>query len=146
MEIALRLREPADDELHFAMQADPLQVATTVPARSRADFDAWIARIAADPSVTLRTITADGEMVGTINTFLIGEERFIGYRVATEHWRKGIGGEAVRLMVQLDVSRPIYATVLASNVASVKALSRSGFVPAREQMSDDGPEVVLRLG
>lgn len=146
MEIALRLREPADDELHFAMQADPRQVATTVPARSRADFDQWIARIAADPSVTLRTITADGEAVGTINTFLLGEERFIGYRVATGHWRKGIGGEAVRLMVRVDTSRPLFATVLVSNVASVRALSRNGFAPVREQMSDDGPEVVLRLG
>lgn len=146
MEIALRLREPADDELHFAMQADPRQVATTVPARSRADFDQWIARIAADPSVTLRTITANGEAVGTINTFVLGGERFIGYRVATGHWRKGIGGEAVRLMVRVDTSRPLFATVLVSNVASVRALSRNGFVPVREQMSDDGPEVVLRLG
>lgn len=146
MKIALRPREPADDELHFVWQADPAQVATTVPARSRAEFDAWIARIATDPSVALRTITADGEVAGTINTFVLGGERFIGYRVANKHWGKGIATEAVRLMVQVDASRPIFATVLASNVASVKALSRNGFVPVREQKSNDGPELVLRLG
>ncbi|MFO0647691.1 MAG: GNAT family N-acetyltransferase [Polyangiales bacterium] len=146
MKIALRPREPADDALHFAWQSDPAQVATTVPARSRPEFDAWIARIAADPTVTLRTITADGEMVGTINTFEMGGARFIGYRVANEHWGKGIATEAVRLMVALDASRPIFATVLASNVASEKALRRNGFVHARTQDSDDGPEVVLRLG
>lgn len=146
MKIALRPREPDDDAQHFAWQSDPAQVATTVPARSRPEFDAWIARIAADPTVTLRTITADGEVVGTINTFEMGGERFIGYRVANEHWGKGIATEAVRLMVALDASRPIFATVLASNVASEKALRRNGFVHARTQDSDDGPEVVLRLG
>ncbi|MBI5514284.1 MAG: GNAT family N-acetyltransferase [Deltaproteobacteria bacterium] len=146
MEIALRPREPSDDELHFAWQADPAQVATTVPARSRAEFGAWIARITADPSVTLRTITADGAVVGTINTFVQGDERFIGYRVANKHWGKGIATEAVRLMVQVDASRPIFATVLVSNIASVKALARNGFIPVREQRSNDGPEVVLRLG
>ncbi len=146
MKIALRAREPADDELHFAWQAHPAQVATTVPARSRPDFDAWIARITADPTVTLRTITADGAVVGTINTFVVEGERYIGYRVANERWGKGIATEAIRQMVELDAARPIYATVLASNVASVKALQRNGFVSAREQMSGDGPEVVLRLG
>lgn len=146
MKIKLRPRGPADDELHFAWQSDPAQVATTVPARSRPDFDAWIARIAADPAVILRTITGDGAMVGTINTFVIEGERYIGYRVANEHWGKGIATEAIRQMVALDASRPLYAVVLASNVASVKALQRNGFVHAREQMSDDGPEVVLRLG
>lgn len=146
MEIALRPREPADDALHFVWQADPAQVATTVPARSRAEFDAWITRITADPTVTLRTITADGAVVGTIDTFVLGGERFIGYRVANEHWGKGIATEAVRLMTRVDASRPLFATVLVSNIASVKALSRNGFVPVRAQRSDDGPEVVLRLG
>lgn len=145
MKIALRPREPADDELHFVWQSDPIQVATTVPARTRPDFGAWIARIAADPTVTLRTITADGEMVGTINTFVIGAERFIGYRIANAHWGKGIATEAVRQMVQLDTSRPIFATVLVGNVASVKALRRSGFVPVCERPSGDGVEVLLRL-
>jgi RimJ/RimL family protein N-acetyltransferase len=121
-------------------------VATTVPPRTRAEFDSWIARIAADPSVVLRTITSDGVVVGTINTFVLGEGRFIGYRIANEYWRRGIATEAIRQMVQLDATRPIFATVLATNVASVRALTRNGFVLAREQASSDGPEVVLRLG
>jgi RimJ/RimL family protein N-acetyltransferase len=146
MKVALRPREPADDELHFAWQCDPAQVATTVPARSRAEFDAWIATITADPTVTLRTITADREVVGTINTFALGPERYIGYRVANEHWGRGIATEAVRLMLLLDPSRPLFATVLASNVASQKVLARNGFVAFQEQPSSDGPEVVLRLG
>lgn len=143
--IALRPREPADDERHFVWQSDPVQVATTVPARTRAEFDAWIAKITADPSVTLRTITADGEVVGTINTFRLGDERYIGYRVANEHWGRGIATEAVRLMLRLDPARPLFATVLARNVASQKVLARNGFVAFRDQASDDGPEVVLRL-
>lgn len=146
MHIELRPRDLADDELHFRWQSDPLQVATTVPARARADFDAWIARITADPAVTLRTITVDGEVVGTINTFMLGDARFIGYRVDNAHWGKGIATEAVRRMVLLDTTRPLFATVLVRNVASVRALQRNGFVPVREQRSDDGPEVVLRLG
>ncbi len=146
MKITLRPREALTTSCTTRGRRDPAQVATTVPARSRSEFDAWIARIDADPTVTLRTITADGEVVGTINTFVIGRERFIGYRVANEHRGKGIASEAVRLMVQLDASRPIFARALASNVASVKALRRNGFVPVRAQPSDDGPEVVLRLG
>jgi 2-hydroxychromene-2-carboxylate isomerase/RimJ/RimL family protein N-acetyltransferase len=146
MKVALRPREPADDALHFVWQSDPAQVATTVPARARAEFDAWIAKITSDPAVTLRTITADGEVVGTINTFLLGPERYIGYRVANEHWGRGIGTEAVRLMLRLDPARPLFATVLASNIASRKVLARNGFVAFRDQPSSDGPEVVLRLG
>ena len=49
-------------------------------------------------------------------------------------------------MVQVDASRPLFAVVLASNVASVRALLRNGFIPVREEQSEDGPEVVLRLG
>lgn len=145
MEIALRTRESADDERHFVWQSDPAQVAMSVPARARGEFDAWIARIDADPTVILRTITADGEVVGTINTFVVGDRRYVGYRVANERWGHGIGTAAVRLMVALDPSRPLFATVLARNVASLKVLSRNGFVPVEDQMSDDGPEVVLRL-
>jgi len=145
VKIALRPREPADDERHFVWQSDPVQVATTVPARSRAEFDAWITTISADPAVILRTITADGEVVGTINTFALGPERYIGYRVANEHWGRGIATEAVRLMVRLDPARPLFATVLASNVGSRKVLARNGFVAFRDQPSRDGPEVVLRL-
>lgn len=145
MKVALRPREPADDERHFLWQSDPVQVATTVPARSRAEFDVWIAKITADPAVTLRTITADGEVVGTINTFMLGDERYIGYRVANEHWGRGIATEAVRLMLRLDPTRPLLATVLTSNVASQKVLARNGFVAFRDQPSCDGPEVVLRL-
>jgi len=95
--------------------------------------------------VTLRTITADGEVVGTINTFMLGPERYIGYRVANEHWGRGIATEAVRLMLRLDPARPLFATVLASNIASRKVLARNGFVAFRDQPSSDGPEVVLRL-
>ena len=145
MDVALRPRAPTDDDLHFAWQSDPAQVATTVPARSRADFDAWIARIDADPSVTLRTITADGDVVGTINTFMIGDRRFIGYRIANAHWGRGIATEAIRQMLHLDETRPLFATVLASNLASLRALRRNGFTLSGAQESNDGPEVVLRV-
>jgi RimJ/RimL family protein N-acetyltransferase len=145
MPIALRQRSLADDELHFTWQADPVQVKTTVPARSRPDFEAWLAKISSEPTNLIRTITRDGAMVGTINTFFIGHERFIGYRVGNEHWGQGIATEAIRLMIQVDAHRPLLAVVLTSNVASVKALLRNGFAVIRTQDSTDGPETVLGL-
>ena len=145
MKVALRPREPADDERHFVWQSDPAQVATTVPARSRAEFDAWIARISSDPSVTLRTITADGEVVGTINTFTLGAERYIGYRVANAPWGRGNGTEAVRLMLRRDLSRPLFATVLPRNAASPTCLARHSFRALPHTPHDPGPPVSHRL-
>lgn len=142
MDVALRPVDPADLDLFFELQADPIQVATTVPARDRPAFDAWVADMASDPSREWLSITADGVAVGNILSFELEGVRYVGYRLANDQWGRGIATSALQQYI-VRLPRPLHATVLATNVGSVKVLERAGFVQEWERTDLDG---VTELG
>jgi RimJ/RimL family protein N-acetyltransferase len=80
-------------------------------------------------------IDVDGEVAGGIGVVfqpdIYKRNIEIGYYVAEEYWGKGIGTEAVRLIVDhlfdtTDCVR-IYAEVFAHNLASMAVLRKNGF-------------------
>jgi RimJ/RimL family protein N-acetyltransferase len=142
--INLELRNvlPGDLGIHFEQQRDPESTAlAAVPARDRAAFDEHWARLLADDTVVLRSIVADGRVVGSALSFLRDGERHVGYWIGREHWGRGIASRALALLLEEVRDRPLVATVAAHNAASLRVLAKSGFVRV-----DDGAELVtLRL-
>ena len=96
-------------------------------ARSREDFLAHQARVLAEPANLNRVIEVDGEVVGSIATFPVGDGREVGYSIAREHWGRGIATDALRLMLDLDLTRPLSAGAAAHNLGSRRVLEKVGF-------------------
>lgn len=110
------------------------------------------------PRFFQRTILADGEVCGTIGVrpngqqhaaageqgaaggeqCAAGGERFdVGYGLGRAHWGRGIASRALGLLLA-DVSRrPLYATVAASNAASMRVLEKHGFVIVERFMGEE---------
>src|SRR3954471_5969912 len=98
----VRLRAVRDEDLavHFEQQRDPESNAlAAVPGRDRAAFDAHWAKLRADETVVLRSIVADGEVVGSALSFLRDGERHVGYWIGREHWGRGVASAALGLLL-----------------------------------------------
>ena len=136
---SVELREVAQSDLdvffHHQQDTESNDLAKVYP-RERSDFDAHWDRILKNPEVIARTIVFAGEVVGNINTFMVEEQRFIGYWIDRAHWGKGIATRAVAEMVEIDTHRTIRAIVASENIGSIRALERCGFVKIYEQDSE----------
>jgi RimJ/RimL family protein N-acetyltransferase len=126
--ILLRDVEPGDLPHFFEHQRDPIAVAMVVfRARERAEFDAHWAKILADENCLTKTIVADGQVAGSIASFLRDGEREIGYWIDRALWGCGIATEALSLFLRLEQRRPLCAGVAPHNIGSMRVLEKCGF-------------------
>jgi RimJ/RimL family protein N-acetyltransferase len=51
----------------------------------------------------------------------------VTYWIGRSHWGKGIATNALKALLAVDRSRPLYARVAADNVASLRVLEKCGF-------------------
>jgi RimJ/RimL family protein N-acetyltransferase len=132
--ISLRSVSDSDLDVFFSQQLD--EVATAMAAskpRDRAAFYEHWAKILRDDANTLRTITAEGEVVGNIVSWSQDGHREIGYWIGRPFWGRGIATAAVERFVSEISERPLQAWVAEHNVASIRVLEKCGFVRADEQ-------------
>ena len=111
-----------------------------VPTRDAEAFAAHWARIRSNPDSTLRTIVADGVVVGNAVSWTADEGRMVGYWIGKEHWGRGIASAALVLFLDVDRHRPLLATVVEHNVGSRRVLEKAGFELVARTLADDGPE------
>ena len=147
---AVELREVRESDLPilYENQADPVACAMAAfPSRDRDAFNAHWARILTDETVLARIILFGGEVAGTVNGFHRDGRRYVGYWLGRAYWGKGIATQAVAALLEIELTRPLWAHVVKHNVASRRVLEKCGFVVCREEVnSKDGvEELVLRL-
>lgn len=131
MKIGIRPVLPADMDQHFADQADPASAAMAgIGRRDRAAFDAHWAEWLAAKDKTVRSITADGQVVGNLLHWQREGRHEVGYRISQAWWGHGIASAALPLFVAELAVRPLHAQVTASNAGSIRVLERAGFVRA----------------
>ena len=94
-----------------------------------------------DPTALARTVVADGEVVGDIVTFFNEDRREVGYWIAREHSGREIATRALRLLLEVETRRPLYAGVVPHNAGSVRVLEKCGFVSE----GFDGTDLSFRL-
>jgi RimJ/RimL family protein N-acetyltransferase len=130
-EVALRPVEDADLDALFEQGRDPesVRMAAFVSADpdDRAVFDARLAKIRAAPDITMRAVTADGRLVGSIACFVVDGEAHVAYWIDRSVWGRGIAGRALALLVETVRVRPLFARAASDNVGSLKVLQRAGF-------------------
>ena len=147
--ITLRPIAEFDLESLFEHQADPEWAAMAVfPSRDREAYFAHMRRIQAIPDVINRSVLVDGELCGSVNSWVDEGRRLIGYGYGREFWGRGIASQALRQFVdEVVAERPLYAHVAESNVGSQRVLEKTGFVLADEQpgLAEDGVEERLYI-
>ena len=143
--VELRAVERDDLEALYEHQLDP-EAATMAGFPSR-DHDAFMshwAGILADPNLLALAIVADGELAGSLAVFPDVGKRAVGYWIGREFWGQGIATDALELFLEGFGERPLYAWVIATNVASIRVLEKCGFLPADDAAVEPG-ELLFRL-
>ncbi len=82
----------------------------------------------ADPTINMRTIKMNDEIIGSIAKFFIEDEAEITYWVDRKFWGKGIATNALQFFLKIEKIRPIRARVAFDNYGSQKVLEKNGFV------------------
>lgn len=126
--VILRDVIPSDLPIIFEQMSDPESSAmAAVPSRDKEAFDAHWAKIMADENVILRTIEVDGQVTGHLVSFLLEQERQIGYWLGKEYWEKGIATKALEEFLKIVKPRPLFGRVAKHNLGSKRVLEKCGF-------------------
>ena len=154
-EVALRSIEDSDLDALFDQMRDPESVRmaafTAEDPDDREAFDRHWAKIRASPDTTLRAVTLDGRLVGSISSFVMEGDTEITYWIDRSVWGQGVAGRALALLLDAVRVRPLYARAASDNLGSLKVLHKAGFrttgtevsyAPARDAEIE---ETILRL-
>ena len=104
-------------------------------AKDPSDKNAYIEKYAkhlADPTINMRTIKANGEIVGSIAKFMMHGDAGITYWIDRKFWGSGIATAALTQFLKMEQARPIYAGVAFDNYGSQKVLGKCGFIKTGE--------------
>jgi RimJ/RimL family protein N-acetyltransferase len=151
-EVSLRDVWGSDLPLFFEQQLDPEATRMAAfPARAHAEFMAHWAKIMAEETTILQTITFRGNVAGNIVGWEQSGELKIGYWLGREYWGQGIATAALSQFLLRVKVRPLYARVAKHNIPSIRVLQKCGFTIAGEDRFSDtdggeGEEFILKLG
>ena len=153
----LVLREVEDRDLgvlfEHSRDRDAIRMAafTSPEVGDRTKFEQRWARLRSDSSTMNRVIEIDGRVVGHIASFDMEGEREITYWIGREDWGRGFATRALQEFLQLEATRPLYAHAASDNAASIRVLTKCGFLIVGEGREfahgrgEETDEVVLRL-
>ncbi|MFJ6671290.1 GNAT family N-acetyltransferase [Actinosynnema sp. NPDC091369] len=154
-EVALRSVEDSDLDALFEQMRDPESVRmaafTAEDPDDRAAFDAHMAKLRTSHDITLRAITLDGRLVGSIGCFVIEGDTEITFWVDRSVWGRGVAGRALALFLDVVEVRPLHARAASDNVGSLSVLRRAGFEVTGTEVSyaagraAEVEETILRL-
>ncbi len=132
---SVQLRDVIEDDLpiFFRQQQDPeaVRMAAFV-ARDPSDREVFMAhwhRILHDGTVINKTVVWDGKVAGNIGRFLDREfgKPEVTYWIGREYWGRGIATEALRVFLEENAERPVFARAADDNRASIRVMEKCGF-------------------
>ncbi|MEV5884387.1 GNAT family N-acetyltransferase [Streptomyces sp. NPDC052020] len=130
MRVALREVHDSDLPVFYRQLNDPesLRMAAFTPEdpADRHAFDAQWARLRSSARL-VRTILADGDVVGSAAVYGEPGEREVTYWVDRAYWGRGVATAALRRVLAEVPERPLYARAAADNAASRRVLEKCGF-------------------
>jgi RimJ/RimL family protein N-acetyltransferase len=144
MPILLRDVTESDLPILYEQQLDPEATAMAAfPSRDRESFMAHSAKIMADESVIFKAIVFDGQVAGSMVSWIMEGEWEVGYWLGREFWGKGIATRALAEYVEIVKTRPLYAHVAKHNVGSQRVLEKCGFKVIGEDSYTNPASVVV---
>ncbi|MBV9844440.1 MAG: GNAT family N-acetyltransferase [Kutzneria sp.] len=129
-DVRIRAVRDRDLEVFFSQQLDPEATRRAAfPARARDVFMAhWATSIVTDPTVTVRSVLADGQLAGYVICWEQSGRYWVGYWYGREFWGRGVATRALALFLDEVRVRPLHADPIATNVGSIRVLEKCGFV------------------
>lgn len=145
--VRLRAVRTADLAVFFAQEQDEeaARLANFAPREREAFMSHWSDRVLGDATGRARAVTVSGELAGNVLAWWDGQHRYLGYWLGREFWGRGVGTAAVRLFLNEEQVRPLWADPVERNVASVRLLERLGFQRVRTLDEEGGRHVLLTL-
>ncbi len=153
--VALRAVQDGDLNALFEYMRDPegIRMAAFTPPDpdDRDTFDAHMAKVRAAPDVTLRAVLCNGQLAGSISSFVSEGQTEVTYWIDRALWGQGIATRALALLLELVPTRPLYARAASDNAGSLRVLQKSGFRAVATERSfaagrqQEIEETVLRL-
>lgn len=150
--VLLRNVTESDLPILFEQQLDPEATAMAAfPSRDRKAFMAHSAKIMADETLIFKAIIFEGQVAGSIFSWVMDGEWEVGYWLGKEFWGRGIATQALTEHVSMVQTRPLMAHVARHNIGSRRVLEKCGFKVIGEDKYTNpaGVEVeefVLKLG
>ena len=130
----LFLQDVVEDDLplFFDFQLDPdanhMAAFTARDPTNRDAFTAHWNKILVEPTNIIRTIVCDGQVVGSVSSYVESGKPEVTYWIGSGHWGKGIATRALTaFLAQANTTRPIYARVAKDNLGSRRVLEKCGF-------------------
>lgn len=155
MDVTLREVRDGDLPLFFSYMSDPeatrVAAFTSKDPTDRAAFDAHWARIRAAEHILMRTVLADGVVVGNTGVYGPPDDRQVTYWIDRAHWGRGLATAALGALLGLVPERPLHARAAADNLGSVRVLQKCGFVVTgrdrgfAQARGEEVPELLLTL-
>lgn len=114
----------------FQLNEEAIYLAAFTP-KDPSDKNAYIEKFTkhiADPSINMRTINFNDQIVGSIAKFVLEDEAEITYWIDRKFWGQGIATLALNEFLKNENTRPIKGRVAFDNYASQKVLEKCGFI------------------
>ncbi|MEO8117533.1 MAG: GNAT family N-acetyltransferase [Bacteroidota bacterium] len=131
---SLKLRKTvlSDLEFFFQFQLDKeaiyLAAFTSIdPTDKKAYFEKYT-RHMNDPTINMQTIMVDEIIAGSIAKFFMEGDAEITYWIDRKFWGKGIATSALKVLLGMESTRPIFGRVAFDNFGSQKVLENCGFI------------------
>jgi RimJ/RimL family protein N-acetyltransferase len=129
------LRDVTEGDLptFFEQQLDPaanhMAAFTAEDPADRAAFTAKWTKILADDCITKKTILFDGQVAGSVSSFVAPWSGMleVTYWIGRAFWGKGIATKALSMLLGSLKTRPLYARAAKDNIASIRVLEKCGF-------------------
>jgi RimJ/RimL family protein N-acetyltransferase len=127
----------ADLPIFFEHESDPdavyMAAFTAKDPTNRQAFNSHWDKILAEPTVIIRTIISDGQVVGSVLSYEDEGKPEVSYWLGKEYWGRGLATQALAdFLAHVNLTRPIYARVATDNTASRRVLEKNGFVVITE--------------
>lgn len=139
MDVCLREVHDSDLPVFFRQMSDPeschMAAFTPEDPLDKDRFDAHWTKMLGSADVDVRTVLADGDVVGSAAVYGEPGEREVTYWIDRAYWGRGLATAALRELLVLIPERPLYARAAADNVGSRRVLEKCGF---RESAHDRG--------
>ncbi len=131
-DLVLRDVTPDDLPIFFEQQRDSeanfMAAFTSKNPDDREAFDAHWQRILASDTVTIQTILYDGQVAGSVLSYVESGGTEVSYWIGREFWGRGIASRALAAFMVQKKERPLYARAAKDNAGSLRVLEKNGFV------------------
>jgi ribosomal-protein-alanine N-acetyltransferase len=131
---SITLTETTTDDLHLLFEFQLDEEANYLAAFTAKDISDKVAYLEkytkhiADPTITMRTIKANDEIVGSVAKYMMEGDAEITYGIDKKYWRQGIATAALADFLKIELARPIFGRVAFDNYGSQKVLEKCGFI------------------